>query len=69
MAERREQARRTLLAVAAVLPALLARPGACGMSAAALAAQLTALLPDGVPALLFPLGWWIWLGLTALAGL
>ena len=40
MAERREQARRTLLAVAAVLPALL-----------------------------FPLGWWIWLGVTALAGL
>ena len=69
MAERREQARRTLLAVAAVLPALLAWPGAGGMSAAALEAQLAALLPDGVPALLFPLGWWIWLGLTALAGL
>ena len=61
MAERREQARRTLLAVAAVLPALLARPGACGMPAA--------LLPGSVPALLFPLGWWIWLGLAALAGL
>ena len=68
MAERREQARRTLLAVAAVLPALLARPGACGMPAA-LEAQLTALLPGGVPALLFPLGWWIWLGLAALAEL
>ena len=69
MAERRGQAGRTLLAVAAVLPALLARPGAGRMSAAALEAQLTALLPGGVPALLFPLGRWIWLGLTALAGL
>ena len=69
MAERREQARRTLLAVAAVLPALLALSGASGMSAAVLEAQLAALLPGGVPALLFPLGWWIWLGLTALAEL
>ena len=69
MAERQEQARRTLLAVAAVLPALLALSGASGMSAAVLENQLTALLPGGVPALLFPLGWWIWLGLTALAGL
>ena len=68
MAERRKQARRTLLAVAAVLPALLAWTGACGMPAA-LEAQLAALLPGGVPALLFPLGRWIWLGVTALAGL
>ena len=69
MAERQEQARRTLLAVAAVLPALLAWPETGRMSAAALEAQLAALLPGGVPALLFPLGGWIWLGLTALAGL
>ena len=66
--ERQQRARGTAYKYAFIATLVLARPGACGMPAA-LEAQLAAMLPGGVPALLFPLGWWIWLGLTALAGL